>query len=108
MAISAGVLIRPSGIVARNRARFSGVSGTPMNSSSRFVAPITGQTAFTRILSGASSVAMHCVMMFTAPLLPLYQTSPGRGRMPAVLLTFTMLPPLPWRRNTGTAACAIQ
>src|SRR6266568_143635 len=86
LAISADVLIRPSGMLARNRARFSGVSGAPMNSVSRLVAPITGQTALTRILSGASSVAMHWVMVFTAPLVPLYQTRPGRGRIPAVLL----------------------
>ncbi len=106
--MSAGVLMRPSGMVARNLARLSGVSGSPMNCSSSAVAPITGQTALTRMSSAASSVAMHWVMMFTAPLVPLYQTSPGRGRMPAVLEMLMMEPPRPWLRNAGTAACAIQ
>ncbi len=60
LAMSAGVLMRPSGMVAMNFARFSGVSASPMNSVSRPVAPITGQTELTRMFSGASSAAMHC------------------------------------------------
>jgi hypothetical protein len=39
----------------------------------------------TRILSGAGSLALHCVIVFTAPFVPLYYTRPGRGRMPTVL-----------------------
>ena len=62
-----------------------GISVAPMKSSRSPVAPMTGQTELTRMLSGARSTAMHFVMMFTAPLVPLYQTRPGRGRIPAVL-----------------------
>ena len=51
---------------------------------------------------------MQWVMVFTAPLLPLYQTRPGRGRMPAVLLMLMSDPPRPCFRSNGTAACAIQ
>jgi len=43
LATSAGRERRPSGMVAMNFARFSGVSGTPMNFSSSAVSPITGQ-----------------------------------------------------------------
>ena len=68
----------------------------------RPVSPITGQTALTRILSGASSTAIDLVMVITAPLEPLYQVRPGRGRRPAVEAMLTILPPPCWR-NTGTA-----
>ena len=33
---------------------------------------------------------------------------PAEGVMPAVLPILMMEPPRPWRRSTGTAACAIQ
>ena len=38
---------------------------------------------------------------FTAPLVELYQVSPGRGRMPAVDPTLTMAPPRPFSRGTA-------
>mgnify|MGYP002714402268 CR=1 FL=1 len=53
-AMSSGRDMRPIGMVATNLARFSGVSGTPMNASSRPVSPITGQSALTRRPKGAS------------------------------------------------------
>ncbi len=85
--------MRPSGIVARNFARFSGVSGMPMNCSSRPVSPITGQMALTRMRSGPNSTASDFDNRFTAPLLALYQVRPGRGRMPAVDPMFRITPP---------------
>jgi hypothetical protein len=57
----------------------------------------------TRILSGASSIAMDRDNRFTAPLVELYQVSPGRGRMPAVEPMLTMAPP-PAARISGTTA----
>src|SRR5580693_2035694 len=50
--MSRGVENRPSGTVALNAARFSGVS-SPMNMASNGVSPATGASAQTRILSGA-------------------------------------------------------
>ena len=93
-------------MVATKRARFSGVSGTPMNASSRPVSPITGQMALTRMLSGASSTAIDWDRMFTAPLVELYQLRPGRGRMPATEPILTIEPP-PLRRMIGTTMLAM-
>ena len=78
-----------------------------MNSAVSPVSPITGQIALTRIRSGASSTAIDLLIVITAPLEPLYQVRPGRGRSPAVDAMLTKQPP-PWRRNTGTACCALQ
>ena len=72
-----------------------------MKSSSKAVAPMTGHNAFTRILSGASSTAMAFDIKFTAPFEALYQTKPGRGRMPAVEPTLIIRPPLPRARISG-------
>src|SRR5258706_188462 len=94
--MSRGVERRPSGIVAMNFLRFSGVS-PPMKLASSGVSPATGQSALTRILSGASSTAIALVKVIAAPLEPLYQTRPGRGRSPAVEAVLMMQPP-PWRR----------
>ncbi len=80
-----------------NLARFSGVSGKPMNSSNMPVTPITGQMALTRILSGPSSTAMDLDSTLTAPLEALYQLRPGRGRMPAVEPMFRITPRCFWR-----------
>src|SRR5437868_6331678 len=62
-----------------NFARISGVS-SPMKAASSPVSPATGATQLTRILSGASSTAIERDIRFTAPLVALYQASPGRGR----------------------------
>ncbi len=83
LATSSGCDSRPSGMVATKRARFSGVSGTPMKDSSMPVAPITGQMALTRMRSGASSTASDFEIRFAAAFEPLYQVRPGRGRSPA-------------------------
>ena len=72
---------RPSGIVATNFARISGVS-SPMNCASIPVSPATGLITLTRMLSDASSAAIERDVTMAAPLLPLYQVSPGRGRTP--------------------------
>ena len=82
--------------------RSSGVSSPPMNSASMAVSPATGQSALTRILSGASSTAIDLVSTRAAPLLPLYQVSPGRGRMAAVEAVLRITPP-PRFLSTGTA-----
>jgi hypothetical protein len=103
--MSVGVENRPSGMLARNLARFSGVSGMPMKVSKRPVSPITGLMAQTRIRSGASSTAIDRVSAMAAPLEPLYQVSPGRGRTAAVDAMLMMTPPRA-RRNTGTACSA--
>ena len=89
------------GIVATNFARSSGVS-PPMNSASRPVSPATGLITLTRMRSGASSAAIERLVTIAAPLLPLYQVSPGRGRTPAVEAMVMNAPP-PWRRIAGTA-----
>src|SRR5437667_7673434 len=99
--MSEGFDMRPMGMVARNFARFSGVFGTPMNISVMPVSPITGQRQLTRMLSLASSAAIDLVSVIAAPLEPLYQVRPGRGRMPAVDAVVMIEPP-PWARITGT------
>src|SRR3989442_5244532 len=83
VATSDGSDRRPSGIVAMNLARSSGVS-PPMNSASSPVSPATGLMMLTRMLSAASSAAIERDVTIAAPLLPLYQVSPGHGRTPAV------------------------
>ena len=55
-----------------------------MNSASKPVSPATGLMTLTRMLSGASSAAIERDVTMAAPLLPLYQVRPGRGRTPAV------------------------
>ena len=55
-----------------------------MKSASMPVSPATGLMTLTRMLSGASSAAIEREVTIAAPLLPLYQVSPGRGRTPAV------------------------
>src|SRR5450830_1956953 len=82
LAISSGVEKRPSGMVAVNLLRFSGVSGTPMNSVSKPVAEITGLTQLTRMLSGPSSAAIDLLVVMTAPLLPLYRSGPDADGCP--------------------------
>ena len=79
----------------------------PMNSVSRPVAPTTGLTQLTRIRSGPSSAAIERLVVTTAPLVPLYQVRPGRGRMAAVDAMFTNTPP-PWLRKCGTKAWALR
>ena len=71
------------------------------------VSPATGQSALTRIFMGASSTAIDLVIRMHAPLLPLYQHRPGRGRRPAVEAMLTMAPP-PCAAITGTACLAAQ
>lgn len=105
--MSCGVEKRPSGMVPRKRWRFSGVSGTPMKSASSPVAPMTGLTQFTRMLSGPSSAAMDLLVVTTAPLLPLYQVRPGRGRMAAVEAILMKAPP-PLARKCGTMCLAVR
>ena len=93
-------------MVVKNPARFSGVSAMPMNASSRAVSPSTGQITLTRILSGPSSTAMALDKVFTAPFEPLYQTSPGRGRMPPVE-PILMITPWPAALISGTTLCVM-
>ncbi len=50
---------------------------------------------------------MPLLVTITAPLVPLYQTSPGRGRTPAVEATLTKAPP-PLRRKCGTTCFAVR
>src|SRR6266404_1269350 len=102
-AMSEGLAKRPSGMLAMNFALFSGVSGTPIKASRRAVSPITGATQFTRIFEGASSTAKDFDAKFTAPLDPLYQVRPGRGRIPAVEPMLIIDPPPCWLM-TGTTA----
>ena len=70
------------------------------------VAPITGQMALTRMLSGPSSAAIDLDSRFTAPLLALYQARPGRGLMPAVEPMLMIEPDLRLRIS-GTTACVM-
>ena len=63
-----------------------------MNCVSIPVSPITGLMALTRMFFGASSTAIDFVSVITAPLVPLYQVRPGRGRMPAVEAILMMVP----------------
>src|SRR2546428_10328832 len=89
-----------------NFARISGVS-SPMKAASSPVSPATGATQLTRILSGASSTAIERDSRFTAPLVALYQASPGRGRLPAVEPVLLIVPP-PRRRLTAIAAWVLR
>ena len=73
-----------------------------MNCSSSGVSPIIGLITHTRMLSLASSSASPLLAVITAPLLALYQHSPGPGLTPVVDATLTNTPP-PWARNTGVA-----
>ncbi len=66
---------------------------------------ITGLTQFTRMLSAPNSAASDLLVTMTAPLEPLYQVRPGRGRTPAVEAMLMKAPP-PLARNTGTACRA--
>ena len=66
LAMSFGVERRPSGMEARNRARFSGVS-SPMKVASSGVSPATGLMQLTRMLSFASSTAIDLLVRITAP-----------------------------------------
>ena len=71
------------------------------------VSPITGLMAETRMRSGASSAAIDLVKTITAPLVPLYQVCPGRGRSAAVEAMLMMTPP-PWAFSAGTAWRAVR
>ena len=79
----------------------------PMNSASRPVSPATGLITLTRMLSGASSAAIERDVTMAAPLLPLYQVRPGRGRTPAVDAIVTKTPFL-FCRKCGTACFAVR
>lgn len=63
-AIASTLPILCKGTVLENRARSSGVSGTPENLSSRAVGERSGQIEFTRILYGPHSAANPCVIYF--------------------------------------------
>ena len=89
--MSCGVEKRPSGMVARNLARISGVS-SPMKDFRSGVSPATGQSAFTRTPKGASSTAIALVAVIIQPLEALYQLSFGRGLRPAVEAMLRMAP----------------
>ena len=54
----------------------------------------------------ASSTAIARLVTIAAPLLPLYQTRPGRGRTPAVDAIVMSTPP-PFLRKYGTNARAL-
>ena len=103
LATSSDVEKRPSGMVARNFAMRSSVSSPPANSvASPVVGLNTGLMQFTRMLSGPSSAASDLLVVMTAPLEPLYQVRPGRGRTPAVEAMLMKLPP-PLALKAGTA-----
>ena len=103
LATSSAVEKRPRGMVARNFARRVSSTGPPANSAASPVSGLnTGLMQFTRMLSGPSSAAMDLLVMMTAPLEPLYQVRPGRGRSPAVEAMLMKLPPPAWRM-AGTA-----
>ena len=61
----------------------------------------------TRMLCGASSAAIDRDVVIAAPLLPLYQVRPGRGRTPAVD-AMVMKTPLRFLRKCGTACLAVR
>src|SRR6187551_3247971 len=103
LATSSAVENRPSGMLAMNLARTASSIGPPANSADRPVSGLnTGLMQFTRMLSGPSSAASDLLVVMTAPLEPLYQDRPGRGRTPAVDAMLMKLPPL-LARNAGTA-----
>src|SRR5674476_995853 len=80
LATSSAVEKRPSGMLARNFAMRSSVSGPPANSVASPVSGLkTGLMQLTRMLSGPSSAARDLEMVITAPFEPLYQVRPGRG-----------------------------
>ncbi len=86
-----------------NLARLASSTGPPANSADKPVSGLnTGLMQFTRMLSGPSSAAKDLLVVMTAPLEPLYQVRPGRGRMPAVDAMLMKTPP-PFFRNSGTA-----
>ena len=93
-------------MVETNCARLSGVS-SPMNSASIAVSPATGLMTLTRMLSRASSAAIERDVTIAAPLLPLYQVRPGRGRTPAVEAMVMNTPPR-FSRKCGTAWRAVR
>ena len=78
-----------------------------MNSASIAVSPATGLMTLTRMLSLASSAAIERDVTIAAPLLPLYQVRPGRGRTPAVD-AMVMNTPLRFARMCGTACFAVR
>ena len=103
LATSKAVEKRPSGMEAMNLARLASSTGPPANSADKPVSGLnTGLMQFTRMLSGPSSAAKDLLVVMTAPLEPLYQVRPGRGRMPAVDAMLMKAPP-PFLRNSGTA-----
>src|SRR6218665_1223010 len=104
--MSSGVEKRPSGMVARNLARISGVS-SPMKVLSNGVSPATGLIALTRIPSGASSTAIDLVAVTMKPLLALYHVSRGRGLTAAVEATLRTAPDL-LALKWGTSALAVR
>src|SRR3569833_184328 len=106
-ATSSDVEKRSSGIVARNFARRASSTGPPANSADRPVSGLnTGLMQLTRMFSGPNSAASDLLVVITAPLEPLYQVSPGRGRTPAVEAMLMKLPPL-LARKAGTA-CRVE
>jgi len=74
-----------------------------MKLSSKVAAPIGGTTASTRLPRGAGSTASGRLAVFTAPLHPLRQVGPGRGRMAAAEPKSTTTP-LPRRERIGGLA----
>src|SRR5687767_4725091 len=103
LATSSAVEKRPSGMEARNLARRASSTGPPANSADKPVSGLnTGLMQFTRMLSGPNSAASDLLVVITAPLEPLYQVRPGRGRTPAVDAMLMKLPPL-LARKAGTA-----
>jgi hypothetical protein len=78
-----------------------------MKSASIAVSPATGLMTLTRMLSFASSAAIDRLVTIAAPLLPLYQVSPGRGRTPAVD-AIVMNTPFLCARKCGTTCRALR
>ncbi len=78
-----------------------------MNCSIMPVSPMTGLMALTRMFFDASSAAMDFVSVRAAPLVPLYQVRPGRGRTPAVDAVMMIEPP-PRFSSSGTAASVVR
>ena len=89
--ISTGIENRPSGMVARNFLRISGVS-SPMKDFKSGVSPATGLIALTLIPTGASSTAMLLVAVIIHPFEALYQVRLGLGDIPAVEAIFKIIP----------------
>src|SRR3569833_676952 len=91
--MSSGVEKRPSGIVARNFARISGVS-SPMKVLSSGVSPAAGLMALTRTPSVACSLVFVLVVVFFLFFLALFLLWRGRGLTAAVEATLRMEPRL--------------